>query len=63
MSSGSFIRMSVGELTLDPITKTPIVILRDSDNKINLPILIGLPGGDIDGHRDRGDSDASSHDP
>jgi uncharacterized protein len=36
------ILMSVGGLTLDPATKTPIVILRDSDNKLNLPIWIGL---------------------
>jgi bifunctional DNase/RNase len=36
------IEMSVGGLTLDPVTKTPIVILRDSDNKLNLPIWIGL---------------------
>ena len=27
---------------LDPVTKTPIVILRDPDNKLNLPIWIGL---------------------
>jgi len=36
------IEMSVGGLTLDPVTKTPIVILRDPDNKLNLPIWIGL---------------------
>lgn len=36
------ILMSVGGLTLDPATKTPIVILRDGDNKLNLPIWIGL---------------------
>ena len=36
------ILMSVGGLTLDPVTKTPIVILRDPDNKLNLPIWIGL---------------------
>jgi bifunctional DNase/RNase len=36
------IQMSVGGLTLDPVTKTPIVILKDSDNKLNLPIWIGL---------------------
>ncbi len=36
------IQMSVGGLTLDPVTKTPIVILKDTDNKLNLPILIGL---------------------
>lgn len=34
--------MSVNGLTLDPATKTPIVVLRDDDNKINLPIWIGL---------------------
>ena len=34
--------MTVGGLTLDPVTKTPIVILRDPDNKLNLPIWIGL---------------------
>lgn len=36
------IQMSVGGLTLDPVTKTPIVILKDSENKLNLPIWIGL---------------------
>src|SRR5512145_2393563 len=36
------IEMSVGGLTLDPVTKTPIVILKDQDNKLNLPIWIGL---------------------
>jgi bifunctional DNase/RNase len=36
------IQMSVGGLTLDPATKTPIVILRDGENKLNLPIWIGL---------------------
>ncbi|MBM4246248.1 MAG: bifunctional nuclease family protein [Deltaproteobacteria bacterium] len=34
--------MSVGGLTLDPVTRTPIVVLRDADNKLNLPIWIGL---------------------
>ncbi len=34
--------MSVGGLTLDPLTKTPIVVLKDRDNKLNLPIWIGL---------------------
>jgi bifunctional DNase/RNase len=42
MSRENFILMTVGGLTLDPVTKTPIVILRDSDNKLNLPIWIGL---------------------
>lgn len=36
------IQMSVGGLTLDPVTKTPIVILKDPDNKLHLPIWIGL---------------------
>jgi bifunctional DNase/RNase len=36
------IQMTVGGLTLDPVTKTPIVILKDSENKLNLPIWIGL---------------------
>lgn len=36
------IPMAVGGLTLDPVTKTPIVILKDTDNKLNLPIWIGL---------------------
>ncbi len=36
------ILMTVGGLTLDPVTKTPIVILKDRDNKLNLPIWIGL---------------------
>ncbi len=36
------IQMSVGGLTLDPVTKAPIVILQDRDNKLNLPIWIGL---------------------
>jgi len=42
MSGDEFILMTVGGLTLDPVTKTPIVILRDPDNKLNLPIWIGL---------------------
>ncbi len=42
MSRDEFILMSVGGLTLDPVTKTPIVVLRDAENKLNLPIWIGL---------------------
>jgi bifunctional DNase/RNase len=42
MSLEDAIPMSVGGLTLDPATKTPVVILRDDDNKLNLPIWIGL---------------------
>ena len=33
-----FILMVVGGLTLDPNTKMPIVVLKDPDNKLNLPI-------------------------
>jgi hypothetical protein len=36
-----FILMVVGGLMLDPTTKMPIVVLKDPDNKINLPIWIG----------------------
>jgi bifunctional DNase/RNase len=42
MNREDFVLMTVGGLTLDPVTKTPIVILRDPDNKLNLPIWIGL---------------------
>ena len=42
MTRENFIEMTVGGLTLDPVTKTPIVILKDPDNKLNLPIWIGL---------------------
>jgi hypothetical protein len=42
MSRDNFILMTVGGLTLDPVTKTPIVILKDQENKLNLPIWIGL---------------------
>ena len=42
MEREGFIEMKVSGLTLDPVTKTPIVILRDSENKLNLPIWIGL---------------------
>lgn len=42
MNRENFVLMTVGGLTLDPVTKTPIVVLKDSDNKLNLPIWIGL---------------------
>jgi hypothetical protein len=42
MARDEAVLMSVGGLTLDPVTKTPIVILKDPDNKLNLPIWIGL---------------------
>ncbi len=34
--------MTVGGLTLDPMTKTPIVVLKDESDEITLPIWIGL---------------------
>jgi uncharacterized protein len=36
-----FILMMVGGITLDPSTKMPIVVLKDPDNKLNLPIWVG----------------------
>ena len=42
MKKEDTIQTSVGGLTLDPVTKTPIVILKDTENKLNLPIWIGL---------------------
>jgi bifunctional DNase/RNase len=42
MSNDESIRMSVSGLTLDPATKSPIVILKDAENTLNLPIWIGL---------------------
>ncbi|HVA82253.1 MAG TPA: bifunctional nuclease family protein [Candidatus Binataceae bacterium] len=36
-----FILMMVGGITLDPTTKMPIVVLKDPDNRMNLPIWIG----------------------
>ena len=34
--------MSVGGLTFDPVTKTPIVVLKNDAESLNLPIWIGL---------------------
>lgn len=42
MSPEESIEMNVGGLTLDPATKSPIVVLRDAGNTVNLPIWIGL---------------------
>ena len=36
-----FLLMVVGGITLDPTTKMPIVVLKDPDNKFNLPIWVG----------------------
>ncbi|MGB6554645.1 MAG: bifunctional nuclease domain-containing protein, partial [Candidatus Binataceae bacterium] len=35
-----FILMVVGGIILDPTTKAPIVMLKDPDNRMNLPIWI-----------------------
>jgi bifunctional DNase/RNase len=37
-----FIEMKVSGLTMDPITNTPIVILKDLDEKRAIPIWIGI---------------------
>jgi len=37
-----FIKMKVAGLTIDPLTNTPIVILKDLDEKKAIPIWIGL---------------------
>ena len=37
-----FIEMKVSGLTMDPITNTPIVILKDLDEKKAIPIWIGI---------------------
>ncbi len=42
MGQDESIEMNVGGLTLDPATKSPIVVLRDVANTVNLPIWIGL---------------------
>lgn len=34
--------MTVGGVTLDPVTKTPIVLLKDEHEEITLPIWVGL---------------------
>ncbi len=42
MNLDDSVKMTVGGLTLDPVTKAPIVLLRDEGNKFNLPIWVGL---------------------
>lgn len=42
MASKIFIEMKVSGLTLDPITNTPIVILKDLEEKRAIPIWIGV---------------------
>lgn len=36
------VRMTVGGLTIDPLTRAPIVLLRDEADRITLPIWVGL---------------------
>ncbi len=40
-SREDFLLMVVGGITLDATTKMPVVVLKDPDNKLNLPIWIG----------------------
>ena len=42
MNLDDSVKMTVGGLTLDPVTKAPIVVLKDEGNKLNLPIWVGL---------------------
>ena len=42
MPRQGFVQMTVGGLTLDPVTKTPIVVLKDNDEKLFLPIWVGI---------------------
>lgn len=42
MKGPDAIEMTVAGLTLDQVTRTPIVVLKDSENKLQLPIWIGL---------------------
>ena len=42
MTREDFVEMTVGGLTLDPTTRTPIVLLNDAANCLQLPIGIGL---------------------
>ena len=41
-SKEDLVRMTVGGVTLDPLTKTPIVVLKDDKDEVTLPIWIGL---------------------
>ncbi|MEO2167291.1 MAG: bifunctional nuclease family protein [bacterium] len=42
MPAEESIRMSVEGLRFDPLSKTPIVVLRDEERKLTLPIWVGL---------------------
>jgi uncharacterized protein len=36
------VQMTVGGVTLDPVTKTPVVLLKDEREELTLPIWVGL---------------------
>ena len=38
----NLIQMTVGGVTLDPVTKTPVVLLKDAREEVTLPIWVGL---------------------
>jgi bifunctional DNase/RNase len=38
----NLIQMTVGGVTLDPVTKTPVVLLKDEQEEVTLPIWVGL---------------------
>jgi len=42
MKKPDSIEMTVAGLTLDQVTRTPIVVLKDPENRLHLPIWIGL---------------------
>jgi bifunctional DNase/RNase len=42
MGKAEYVRMRVEGLTLDPTTKAPIIVLRDEDGEMALPIWVGL---------------------
>lgn len=42
MDNKDLIQMTVGGVTLDPVTKTPVVLLKDEREELTLPIWVGL---------------------
>ena len=58
-----FIEMKVSGLTMDPITNTPIVILKDLEEKKAIPDLDRHFRGERHRDRDREDHLFTSHDP
>lgn len=41
-TTGDFVKMTVAGITLDPTNNMPIIILKDVENKVAIPIWIGL---------------------